>query len=189
MTLPPRKPRLYNLALCFLLPWCSWGHRVIAVIFISLRFCPSWTQNILRFGETMHLSTDCLWLDCLPAMWLSLLQARDGPATFSLFLFALLPTDNHTFWVSIISIREKWVFRRHDIKVTKILLFGHGWNKNRSGYHLFIYLFFTFFFFFLFLFFFFFVVDFVINWNETAMGLHVFSIPIPPSTSLSTQSL
>ena len=27
---------------------------------------------------------------------------------------------------------------------------------------------------------FFFVVDFVIHWNETAMGLHVFPIPIPP---------
>ena len=38
-------------------------------------------------------------------------------------------------------------------------------------------------------FFFFIVVDFVIHWNETAMGLHVFPIPIPPPTSLSTQSL
>ena len=28
--------------------------------------------------------------------------------------------------------------------------------------------------------FFLFVVDFVIHWNETAMGLHVFPIPIPP---------
>ena len=34
-----------------------------------------------------------------------------------------------------------------------------------------------------------FVVDFVIDWNETAMGLHVFPIPIPPPTSLSTHSL
>ena len=33
------------------------------------------------------------------------------------------------------------------------------------------------------------VVGFVIHWNETAMGLHVFPIPIPPSTSLSTRSL
>ena len=33
------------------------------------------------------------------------------------------------------------------------------------------------------------VVDFVIQWNETAMGLHVFPIPIPPPTSLSTHSL
>ena len=31
-----------------------------------------------------------------------------------------------------------------------------------------------------------FVVDFVIHWNETAMGLHVFPIPIPPPTFLST---
>ena len=36
---------------------------------------------------------------------------------------------------------------------------------------------------------FFFVVDFVIHWNETAMGLHVFPILIPPPTSLSTRSL
>ena len=33
---------------------------------------------------------------------------------------------------------------------------------------------------FIFLFFFLFVVNFVIHWNETAMGLHVFPIPIPP---------
>ena len=34
-----------------------------------------------------------------------------------------------------------------------------------------------------------FVVDFVIHWNETAMGLHVFPILIPPPTSLCTRSL
>ena len=34
-----------------------------------------------------------------------------------------------------------------------------------------------------------FVVIFVIHWNETAMGLHVFPIPIPPPTSLSSRSL
>ena len=36
--------------------------------------------------------------------------------------------------------------------------------------------------------FFLFVVNFVIHWNETAMGLHVFPIPIPPPSSLSTRS-
>ena len=41
--------------------------------------------------------------------------------------------------------------------------------------------------FFLFIYFLF-VVNFVIRWNETAMGLHVFPIPIPPPTSLSTRS-
>ena len=40
-----------------------------------------------------------------------------------------------------------------------------------------------------FFFFFLFVVDFFIHWNETAKGLHVFPIPIPPPTSLSTHSL
>ena len=36
---------------------------------------------------------------------------------------------------------------------------------------------------------FFIVVDFVLHWNESAMGLHVFPIPVPPPTSLSTRSL
>ena len=40
-----------------------------------------------------------------------------------------------------------------------------------------------------FFFFFLFVVNFVIHWNETARDLHVFPIPIPPPTSLSTHSL
>ena len=47
-------------------------------------------------------------------------------------------------------------------------------------------LFFLFFKFYLFILF---LVNFVIHWNETAMGLHVFPIPIPPPTSLSTRSL
>ena len=37
--------------------------------------------------------------------------------------------------------------------------------------------------------FFFIVVGFVIHWHESAMDLHVFPIPIPPPTSLSTRSL
>ena len=41
---------------------------------------------------------------------------------------------------------------------------------------------------FIYLFIFLFVVNFVIHWNETAMGLHVFPIPIPPPPSLSTRS-
>ena len=39
----------------------------------------------------------------------------------------------------------------------------------------------------LFIYLFLFVVDFVIHWNETAMGLHVFPIPIPASFSLSEE--
>ena len=40
-------------------------------------------------------------------------------------------------------------------------------------------------FYFIFILFFLFVVNFVIHWNETTMGLHVFPIPMPPPTSLS----
>ena len=43
------------------------------------------------------------------------------------------------------------------------------------------------FYFYLFIYFLF-VVNFVVHWNETAMGLHVFPILIPPPTSLSTHS-
>ena len=53
------------------------------------------------------------------------------------------------------------------------------------SYIIFIYFFCLFFLFFIF----YIVVDFVTHWNETAMGLHVFPIPIPPPTSLSTRSL
>ena len=42
------------------------------------------------------------------------------------------------------------------------------------------YSFFFFFNLFIYLFIYLFVVNFVIHWNETAMGLHVFPIPIPP---------
>ena len=48
---------------------------------------------------------------------------------------------------------------------------------------------FFYFIYFIYLFIFLFVVDFVIHWDETAMGLHVFPILIPPPTSLSTRSL
>ena len=53
---------------------------------------------------------------------------------------------------------------------------------------IFIYLFIFAFLFYLFIYLFLFVVNFVIHQNETAMGLHVFPIPIPPPTSLSTCS-
>ena len=52
----------------------------------------------------------------------------------------------------------------------------------------FIYLFIYLLFIFLKLFIYLFVVNFVIHWNETAMGLHVFPIPIPPPTTHSTRS-
>ena len=61
-------------------------------------------------------------------------------------------------------------------------LLGHSWKHRNMLIFLHS---FSFFFFFLF----YIVVDFVIHWNETAMGLHVFPIPIPPPTSFSTWSL
>ena len=39
-------------------------------------------------------------------------------------------------------------------------------------------------FFYYYSFFFFFVVNFVIHWNEKALGSHVFPIPIPPPLSI-----
>ena len=71
---------------------------------------------------------------------------------------------------------------------------GNHIDTGRSTHHLrrqfyyffkFIFLFISFYLFIYFLF----VVNFLIHWNETAMGLHVFPIPIPPPTSLSTCSL
>ena len=68
-----------------------------------------------------------------------------------------------------------------------LFLFAVCWAEILSLFFIFIYFIL---FYFLFLFFFFFiVVGFVIHWNESAMGLHVFPIPIPPPTSLSTRSL
>ena len=65
-----------------------------------------------------------------------------------------------------------------------------SWRKCFLGFIFICFFFFFFFFlFFYFILFFLFVVDFVIHWNETAMGLHVFPIPIPPPTSLEETSM
>ena len=76
-----------------------------------------------------------------------------------------------------------WQANDHEVKEFPILalcLFLAFFKKN--------YLFFIYFIFILFIYLFLFVVNFVIHWNETSMGLHVFPIPIPPPTSLSTRS-
>ena len=61
-----------------------------------------------------------------------------------------------------------------------------SWIFFLSFFFFFFFTVFTFIFIYLFILF---VVNFVIHWNETAIGLHMFPIPIPPPTSLSTQSL
>ena len=64
-------------------------------------------------------------------------------------------------------------------------------KESSCSVHLFL-LYFFFFAFILFIYLFIylkFVVNFVIHWNEMALSLHVFPIPIPPPTSLSTRSL
>ena len=66
---------------------------------------------------------------------------------------------------------------------------GHDWMSELIYIPIISLFFLIYFFQFLYLFIFLFVVDFVIHWNETAMGLHVFPIPIPPPTSLSTRCL
>ena len=63
----------------------------------------------------------------------------------------------------------------HDVVFTRYPVVRHSIStRNR--------IFFNYYYFFI-------VVDFVIHRNETAMGLHVFPILIPPPTSLSTRSL
>ena len=69
-------------------------------------------------------------------------------------------------------------------KVGILTILSFSIRKHRVSFDLFV----SSLFFFLFFYFFLFVVNFVIHWNETAMGLHVFPIPIPPPTSLSTRS-
>ena len=54
-----------------------------------------------------------------------------------------------------------------------------SWHSKRIFFFSLFYFIIIFFYFF-YHFFFLFVVDFVIHWNETAKGLHVFPIPIPP---------
>ena len=71
----------------------------------------------------------------------------------------------------------------HGILQARILEWGTlYYSRGYSWPPYFIYIFFLFFFFL-------FVVNFVIHWNEKALGSHVFPIPIPPPTSLSTRSL
>ena len=63
--------------------------------------------------------------------------------------------------------------------------FCHTLTRIIHGFFFFFLIFLNFFIFI----YFFFVVNFVIHWNETSLSLHVFPIPIPPPTSLSTRYL
>ena len=75
---------------------------------------------------------------------------------------------------------------------TEVLLRLFSWPSKFTIFEellLFIYLFIFFVGAFSFFLFFLFVVNFVIHWNEKALGSHVFPIPIPPPTSLPTRSL
>ena len=82
------------------------------------------------------------------------------------------------FWIVLSLLIDK-----HDISLFIWVLFNF-FNVNVLQFSL--YQCYTFFFLF---FFFLFVVNFVIHWNEKALGSHVFPIPIPPPTSLPTRSL
>ena len=61
------------------------------------------------------------------------------------------------------------------------LIVNSNFYQVKNSYFIFIFIFFI-------LFIYLFVVNFVIHWNKTVLGLHVFPIPIPPPTSLSTRS-
>ena len=76
------------------------------------------------------------------------------------------------------------------LKVNRLVAEYYHYKKIKVNYYMLWYIINSFILFKqLILFFFFIVMDFVIHWNETAMGLHVLPIPIPPPTSLSTRSL
>ena len=90
--------------------------------------------------------------------------------------------------ISAVLNKMKWGWPRWDLWTTQFKTVKNHWNCDQSSHHLsdnlqdlrtgrF------------FFFFFFIVVGFVIHWNESAMDLSVFPIPIPPPTSLSTRSL
>ena len=87
----------------------------------------------------------------------------------------LLPTDYH-FFKHLDNFLQGKCFHNQQEAKNAFQKFVESWSTD------FIYFLFLFFIFYI-------VVDFVIHWNETAMGLHMFPILIPPPTSLSTQSL
>ena len=105
----------------------------------------------------------------------------------------------HTFTFSLyVSLGLKWITCRQNMCVIYLYIF-FGIPSiipcvlvgafNSFAFKVIVFSFFIYFILFYFLLFFLFVVNFVKHWNETAMGLHVFPIPIPPPTSLSTRSL
>ena len=87
---------------------------------------------------------------------------------------------------------KAWVSSINRGLITEMV--GVSRDVSRKVLFEFYFIFFVFYFYFFYLYvyfyyyYFLFVVNFVIHWNETAMGLHVFPIPIPPPTSLSTRS-
>ena len=105
------------------------------------------------------------------------------------FSFSISPSNKYS---GLISFRMDW-FRLFAVQgtlksflnttVQKHHFFGAQLSFFFFSVFIYLFIFFPGFFFFLF------VVNFVIHGNETAMGLHVFPIPIPPPTSLSTRSL
>ena len=88
----------------------------------------------------------------------------------------------HIRWPKFWSFSFSIMMVKHAYKVL-IAAFAECMRCKRI--HLLSFFFLIYFYFFIF----YIVVDFVIHWNETAMCLHVFPIPIPPPTSLSTRSL
>ena len=176
---------------------CEWAFSSVQLLSRARLFATPWTtarqaslsitssQSLLKFMSIkLVMPCNCLTL-CHPLLLLpsifpsirvfpneSTLHIR-WPKHWS-FSCSISPSNEHS---GLISFRMDWLD----------LLAVQGTLKSLLQHHnLFIFL--NFFLNFIYLFIFF-VVDFVIHWNETAMGLHVFPIPIPPPTSLSTRSL
>ena len=174
----------------------------------SPRVGHDWATSLSRFGEGNGNPLQCSCLENPSdggAWWAAVYgvaQSRTRLKQLSSMFNSLLLNDQ-------LLEKKTYLIHLHTLRTEQTLAesvhnyYGHGnqisnllelfCNQDNEVYDFLCTVLFFFIFFFLFFFFFtlffLFVVDFVIHWNETAKGLHVFPIPIPPLTSLSTHSL
>ena len=163
-------------------------------LFVLLHQFPKLAKtHIHRVGDAIQPSHPLYPLLLLPSIFPSIrvfskesVLPISWPKYLSFSLASVLPMNIQDWfplrWTGLISLQSKGLSRvfsnstvqKHQFFCTQLSFFFSYFSPEHPSN--------GFFFFFLF------VVNFVIHWNETAMGLHVFPIPIPPPTSLSTRS-